>query len=57
MRAVDLREIEKSKIFCARRHFASLSNSIIKYDTVKSYDDLCTLVIIPNYAILAVHCV
>ncbi len=44
MRAVDLREIEKSKIFCARRHFASLSNSIIKYDTVKSYDDLCTLV-------------
>lgn len=44
MREVDLRETEKSKIACTRRHFASLSNSIVKYDVVKSYDDLYTLV-------------
>ena len=40
MREVDLRETEKSKITCARRHFASLSTSSVKYDVVKSYDDL-----------------
>lgn len=44
MREVNLREIEKSKIACARRHFASLSNSTVKYDVVKSYDDLFTKV-------------
>ena len=44
MREVNLREIEKSKIACARRHFASLSNSTVKYDVVKSYVDLFTKV-------------
>lgn len=44
MREVDLRETEKSKIACARKHFASLSNSTVKYDVVKSYDDLYNLV-------------
>ena len=44
MREVDLRETEKSKIACARRHFASLSNSTVKYDVVQSYDDLYNLV-------------
>lgn len=40
MREVDLRETEKSKIACARRHFAALSNSSVKYDVVHSYQDL-----------------
>lgn len=44
MRDVDLRETEKSKIECARRHFASLSNSTVKYDVVKSYQDLYNIV-------------
>lgn len=44
MREVDLREAEKSKIECARRHFASLSNSSVKYDVVKSYQDLYNIV-------------
>lgn len=44
MRDVDLRETEKSKIECAHRHFASLSNSTVKYDVVKSYQDLYNIV-------------
>ena len=44
MREVDLRETEKSKIACARRHFASLSNSTVKYDVVKSYQDLYDII-------------
>lgn len=40
MRDVDLRPMESSKIACARRHFAALSNSSIKYDVVQSYQDL-----------------
>ena len=44
LREVDLRETEKSKIACARRHFASLSTSTVKYDVVKSYQDLFNIV-------------
>ena len=44
MRDVDLRETEKSKIECARRHFASLSLSNVKYDVVHSYQDLYNIV-------------
>lgn len=44
MREVDLRETEKSKIACARRHFTSLSNSTVKYDVVKSYQNLYDIV-------------
>lgn len=44
MRDVDLRETEISKIACARRHFAALSNSTVKYDVVKSYEDLYNIV-------------
>ncbi len=36
MREVELREIEKSKIACARRHFAALSSSTVKYDVVEN---------------------
>ena len=44
LREFDLRESEKSKIACARRHFASLSSSTVKYDVVKSYHDLLAIV-------------
>lgn len=44
LREVDLRETEKSKIECARRHFASLSNSKVKYGVVHSYKDLFNIV-------------
>ncbi len=44
MREVDLRETEKSKIACARRYFATLSNSTVKYDVAKSYQDLYNIV-------------
>ncbi len=44
MREVELRETEKSKIACAKRHFSSLSNSTVKYDVVKSYKDLYDIV-------------
>ena len=44
LREADLRGTEKSKIACARRHFASLSNSRVKYDVVHSYQDLLNIV-------------
>lgn len=44
LREVELRDSEKAKIVCARRHFASLSNSTVKYDVVKSYGDLLSKV-------------
>ena len=40
LREVDLRDTEKSKIACARRHFASLSSSTVKYDVVNNYQEL-----------------
>ncbi|MDE6277883.1 MAG: DEAD/DEAH box helicase family protein [Muribaculaceae bacterium] len=44
MREVDLRETEKSKIACARRHFASISDSTVKYDVVNNYKELYDIV-------------
>lgn len=44
LREIDFREIEKSKIECARRHFASISNSTVKYDVVHNYQDLFKIV-------------
>lgn len=44
MSEVQLRESEKSKIECARRHFASLSNSTVNYDLVHNYQDLYNIV-------------
>lgn len=37
---LDYRETEKVKIECARRHFATISNSTVKYDVVNDYDGL-----------------
>lgn len=35
-----LRKVEEAKIKCASRHFASISNSQIKFGVVKNYDSL-----------------
>lgn len=35
-----LREVEQKKIECARRHFASISDSTVKFDVVSSYSTL-----------------
>ena len=40
MNSMELREIEKAKIECAKKHFACLSNSDVKYDVVDSYESL-----------------
>ena len=37
---LDYRNAESIKIECARRHFATISNSTVTYDVVKSYADL-----------------
>ena len=36
----DYRDTERIKIECARRHFASISDSAVTYDVVKSYSEL-----------------
>ncbi len=35
-----VREIEKAKTHCARRHFEAISSSNFKYDVVDSYERL-----------------
>ena len=35
-----LRESERSKIECARRHFATIADSAVTYDVVRNYNDL-----------------
>lgn len=40
MSTMQLRETEHAKIECAKKHFAALSNSDVKYDVVNSYDEL-----------------
>lgn len=41
---LQLREVEKAKIECARRHFSVISNDKVKYSVVSSYADLMTVV-------------
>ena len=36
----DYRDTERIKIECARRHFATISNSTVTYDVVKNYNEL-----------------
>lgn len=40
MNSMELREVEKSKIECARKHFSCLSNNDVKYDVVDNYESL-----------------
>ena len=44
MSSLELREIEKSKIECARRFFAKITSGEVKYDVIDSYDKLMALV-------------
>ena len=39
-----LRETEKTKIECARKHFATIADASIKYDVVRNYDDLRNII-------------
>ena len=45
MDSMELREVEKAKIECARKHFECLCNDNIKYDVVDSYESLINLLI------------
>lgn len=42
--SMELREIEKSKIACARKFFNKITSNQVKYDVVDSYDKLIELV-------------
>jgi len=44
MSSLDLREIEKSKIECARRFFAKIASDEVKYDVIDGYGKLMELV-------------
>jgi len=44
MSSMDLREIEKSKIACARKFFTRITSDEVKYDVVDSYGKLIELV-------------
>jgi type III restriction enzyme len=41
---MQLREVEKAKIECARRHFSAISSNTVKYSAVSSYAELLTRV-------------
>ena len=40
MDSLNLRQIEKAKIDCAKKLFASLSSGVVKYDHVDSFQQL-----------------
>lgn len=42
--SMELREVEKAKIECARKHFAQLSTDQVKYDVVNNYEKLLEIV-------------
>ncbi|PTQ55829.1 MAG: Type III restriction enzyme, res subunit:DEAD/DEAH box helicase, N-terminal [Candidatus Carbobacillus altaicus] len=44
MDSLELREVERAKIECARRHFAKLNTGQLKYDVVNSYEKLMEIV-------------
>lgn len=43
--SLDLRPIEKAKIDCAKKLFAKLSNGLVTYDHVDSYQTLLNKVL------------
>ena len=45
MDSLELRDVEKAKIECAKKHFACVSNNEVKYDVVDSYDSLINILI------------
>lgn len=44
MDSMELREVEKAKIHCAREHFRKISGDTVRYDVVDSYQKLLELV-------------
>jgi type III restriction enzyme len=44
MSSMEMREIEKSKIKCARKFFANITSDQVKYEVVPSYSKLMELV-------------
>ena len=42
--SLDLREIEKLKVHCAKEHFKEISGNEVLFDTVSSYDKLLEIV-------------
>ena len=38
------KEMENSKIHCAREHFKAISSDSVKYDVVHTYEDLMNLI-------------
>ena len=44
MDSMELREIEKAKIHCARKHFEEISSAKFRYDVVNSYEKLMEIV-------------
>lgn len=44
MRSMDLRGVETAKIECAKRLFNEASTSNVRYDVVKSYDDMMNII-------------
>ncbi len=43
MNSLKLRDNEKAKMECARKHFHCISNGEVKYDVVDSYESLINL--------------
>lgn len=43
MDSLELRDVEKAKIECAKKHFNCISNGEVKYDVVDNYDSLINL--------------
>lgn len=43
MDSLELRDVEKAKIECAKKHFSCISNNEVKYDVVDSYESLINL--------------
>lgn len=43
MNSMELCEVEKAKIECARKHFECLCNDKVKYDVVDSYESLINM--------------
>ena len=44
MSSMQLRDIEKAKVHCAREHFTAISNGTVKYDVVDGYKALLDIV-------------
>ena len=44
MRTMDLRDVEKAKIHCAKEHFKKISSDKVIYDVVNGYDELLNII-------------